>query len=368
MGSMSEEGFSVSHRDFGEISDGRKVQAITLANRIGVSATVLTYGATLQSLLIPDREGNLGDVVLGHSTITDYVARPQYFGATVGRFANRIGSGRFQMDGRQFQLQPNGGANALHGGETGLDKVIWELVGAETEDRASLTLRHISPDGDQGYPGKLEINATFSLDASNTFRIGYRATTTSKTVVNITNHTYWNLAGDGSPRGTADHELQIFADSFLPTDMTALPTGEFRLVEGTPFDFRTRHAIAERIRDSGDEQIAIARGYDQNWIVSPEVVDGTQHMATLADPVSGRRLDIWSNQPGLQFYSGNFLDGTVEGKAKRFYRMGDGLALEPQIFPDSPNHAHFPNALLRPGAVYHNEMEFRFSIEEQQLG
>jgi aldose 1-epimerase len=268
----------------------------------------------------------------------------------------------------EFELQTNGGAHALHGGEIGFDKVLWQTGSWSTVGAASLVLEHVSPDGDQGYPGELRIEAKFSLDAANVLNVEYRATTSSKTIVNITNHTYWNLAGEGSPRGTADHELQISADAFLPIDPTTLPTGEVRSVTGTSFDFRKQRPIFQGIRKASDEQIAIGRGYDHNWIVAPEVVDEIHHMATLVDPISQRSLEVWSNQPGLQFYSGNFLDGTVSGKAGQFYRMGDGLALEPQLFPDSPNRGHFPNAFLEPGDVYLNRMEFRFGLVDAPPG
>lgn len=346
---------------FGKLPDGRDVGAVTLSNGRGVSATVLAWGATLQSVVMPDRNGKRTDVALGYDNLADYLANPQYFGMAVGRFANRLAGGRFTLDGKTYQTPINNGKNALHGGTKGFDKLLWDIVSIKDGPAASVTLKLVSPDGDQGYPGTMTILATYSLDERNHLKIEYTATTDKTTVVNITNHAYWNLSGEGSPNGAMGHLLTIPAQSYLPTDAGAIPTGEFRPVAGTVFDFRRARAVGDRVRDARDEQIAFGRGYDHNWVIGREVIAGEQLMARVQDPVSGRSFELWSNQPGVQFYSGNFFDGTSHGKSKRVYRMGDTIVLEPQIFPDAPNQKGFPNARLEPGQTYRNTMTFRLS-------
>ncbi len=346
---------------FGRLPDGRQVAAITLSNARGVSATVIAYGASIQSLVMPDRMGRKADVALGYADLGDYLAKPQYFGATVGRFGNRLAAGRYRIDGQNYQAPVNNGKNSLHGGTTGFDKVLWDVVSVKNGPTASVTLRYISPDGDQGYPGTLTIDATYSLDEANNLTIEYVATTDKPTIVNITNHNYWNLSGEGSANGAMGHIVTIPAQTYLPTDDGAIPTGEFKPVAGTVFDFRTPHAVGERVRDARDQQIVWGRGYDHNWVVGRAVTPGQHLMAKVYDPASGRGFELWSNQPGLQFYSGNFLDGTSSGKAKKIYREGDAIVMEPQIFPDSPNQRGFPNARLDPGQTYRNVMTYRLS-------
>jgi len=346
---------------FGQLADGRNVAAVTLDNGRGVSATILAWGATLQSVMMPDRNGKRADVALGYDNMRDYLERPQYFGTTVGRFANRLAAGRFTLDGRTYQTPVNNGKNALHGGTTGFDKVLWEIVSVKDGPAASVTLRYVSPDGDQGYPGTMTVHATYSLDERDNLTIEYTATTDKATIVNITNHAYWNLSGEGSANGAMGHLLTIPAETYLPTDAGAIPTGEFRPVAGTVFDFRTPRAVGDRVRDASDEQIVFGRGYDHNWVVGRAVIPGQQLMARVQDPASGRSFELWSNQPGVQFYSGNFLDGTSHGKSKNVYRMGDTIVLEPQIFPDAPNQKDFPDARLEPGQTYRNVMTFRLS-------
>jgi aldose 1-epimerase len=346
---------------FGKLQDGRNVGAVTLANGRGVSATVIAWGATLQSVVIPDRTGKRADVALGYDNIRDYLEKPQYFGTTVGRFANRLAGGRFTLDGKSYQTPINNGKNALHGGTMGFDKVLWEIVSVKDGPAASVTLRYVSPDGDQGYPGTMTVLATYSLDERNNLMVEYTATTDKATIVNISNHAYWNLSGEGSPNGAMGHLLTIPALTYLPTDAGAIPTGEFRPVAGTVFDFRKPRAIGDRVRDARDEQIRFGRGYDHNWVIGRKVIAGQQLMARVQDPASGRSFELWSNQPGVQFYSGNFLDGTSHGKSKRVYRMGDTVVLEPQIFPDSPNQKGFPDARLEPGQTYRNIMTFRLN-------
>lgn len=352
--------------NFGTLADGRAVQSVTLTNRAGISATIIAYGATLQSLLMPDARGEKADITLGYDNIGDYEDKPQYFGSTVGRFANRLAAGRFRLDGRSYQTPVNNGKNALHGGTTGFDKVLWEVVSVESGPTASVTLRYTSPDGDQGYPGNVTVDAIYSLDEKNQLTIEYRATTDRPTIVNISNHAYWNLGGDGAPYGAMGHLLTIPADAYLPVDEGLIPTGEARKVAGTVFDFRSPRAIGDRVRDASDQQIRFGRGYDHNWVVARDVATKSRLMARLTDPVSGRGFELWSNQPGLQFYSGNFLDGTTFGKAKRMYRQGDAVALEPQLFPDGPNQKGFPSARLDPGQTYYNVITYRFSVAKAE--
>lgn len=342
-----------NRRPFGTLPDGGLVEAITLRNGNGVAATILTYGATLQALLVPDAAGNLADVVLGHAELAPYLAQPQYFGTTVGRYANRIAGGRFILDGVGYQIPPNDGPNALHGGPRGFDKANW-MVSAV--DAAAVCLTHISPDGDQGFPGTLTTTATYRLTDANALHIDYRAHTDAPTIVNITNHAYWNLAGEGTGSAMA-HRLQILADQYLPVDAGAIPTGEIRAVAGTAFDFREPTPIEARLRDS-DEQLRMGHGYDHNWVLQPGT--GCRLVARLEGPASGRWLEVHSDQPGLQFYSGNFLDGSSSGKSGRLYRMGDAVALEPQRFPDTPNQPAFGSARLGPGEVYEHRIMLRF--------
>jgi aldose 1-epimerase len=346
---------------FGILPDGRSVPAVTLSNGKGVSATIIAYGASIQSIIMPDRKGKLGDVALGYPDIKGYLEKPQYFGSTVGRFANRIAAGRYKVDGKEYQAPINNGVNTLHGGIVGFDKVLWEVVSVKSGATASVTLRYISRDGDQGYPGTMTVDAIYSLDESNALSIEYKATTDKQTIVNITNHNYWNLSGEGSAIGAMGTILTIPAQTYLPTDSGAIPTGELKPVQGTVFDFRTPRAIGERVRDASDQQIVFGRGYDHNWIVARGVTTNQHMMARAYDASSGRGFELWSNQPGLQFYSGNFLDGTSSGKAGQIYREGDAFVLEPQIFPDTPNQPEFGSARLNPGETYRNIMTYRLT-------
>lgn len=347
---------------FGTLPDGAEVMAITLANA-KITARIITYGAAIQSLIVPDRHGSLADVALGHATLAPYLDRPQYFGATVGRVANRIAGGRFTLDGRDYLLPVNDGANSLHGGTRGFDKVNWTIAGVDEGPPAAVTLRHVSPDGDQGYPGTLAVTAAYSLAEDGTLAIDYRATTDRPTLVNLTNHAYWNLAGEGSPGGAMGHVLTIPAAHYLPTDAGAIPTGELRSVEGTPFDFRRPTAVGARVRDADDPQIGVGRGYDHNWVVARTRAAAPRLLARVEEPTSGRRLEILSDQPGLQLYSGNFLDATTAGKANRLYRMGDAIVLEPQMFPDTPNRPEFGSIRLDPGDTYCNLIRYRLTSE-----
>lgn len=357
-------GFSVARAPFGQLADGSEVEAITLANPSGLRTTIITYGAGIQAVLAPGRDGTLADVALGHAALEPYVEQPQYIGSTVGRVANRIAGGRFRFEGREFQVPPNNGPNALHGGPAGFDKRVWEVLGTACEGAASVTLGAVSEDGDQGFPGTLTVTATYALNDANELSVEYRAAADRSTLVNITNHAYWNLAGEGSAGGAMDHLLTIPADHFLPTDDTAIPTGEVRPVDGTPFDFRTPTPVGARVRDAADEQIIVGRGYDHNWVIAREVSLEPRLVARVEHPASGRVLELLSNQPGVQFYSGNFLDATSVGKGGQLYRTGDCIVLEPQMFPDTPNRPEFGSLRLEPGETYRNIVIFRFSTTE----
>jgi aldose 1-epimerase len=347
---------------FGTTPDGIAVEAVTLRASNGISARIITYGATLQALLLPDRAGRSADVVLGYDDLADYVARPQFFGSTVGRYANRIAGGRFALDGQTYSLAPNNGPNALHGGRKGFDKVVWTIAEVKSGPVASVTLTYTSRDGEEGYPGTLTASVTYSLDDDRTLTTSYEATTDKPTIVNLTNHSLFNLAGVPANRSILDHRLTVNADSYTPVDATLIPTGELRSVAGTPFDFRDSQVIGARIRDASDAQIAIGRGYDHNFVLRGGVTATPKLAARVEDPVSGRVVELFTTEPGVQVYTGNFLDGTTTGKARVVYRQGDGLALEPQKFPDSPNRAAFPSARLDPGQTYRQTSFYRFSV------
>jgi aldose 1-epimerase len=359
---MGDQAGGASRSEFGRLADGRTVEAVTLTNRYGMSVTIIAYGAGIQSVVVPGRDGSFADVALGHSTLDPYVAQPQYIGSTCGRVANRIAGGRFTLDGEDYRVPVNNGANSLHGGSQGFDKALWDVIEIAGGDSPRVTLRYVSPDGDQGYPGTLDVTAVYSLDEENSLLIDYLATSDRPTLCNLTNHSYWNLAGEGSDEGAMGHLLTIPAEHYLPTDEGAIPTGELRPVAGTAFDFRTPAPIGARVRDGADEQIRIGRGYDHNWVVAREVSDETRLLARLEHPGSGRVLEVHSNQPGIQFYSGNFLDASTQGKAGRLYRQGDAVVLEPQMFPDTPNRPEFGSVRLDPGETYRNLILFRFSV------
>lgn len=349
--------------DFGTLADGTRIEAVELTNRHGVSARIITLGATLQSLRVPDAHGASADVVLGYDEPQQYLDQPQYFGASVGRYANRIAHGRFTLDGKDFELPVNDGPNHLHGGPRGFDKAVWTLAKAESGSPARAVFTYVSPDGEQGYPGRLEVTAIYTLSEDNELAIEYRAVTDAPTIVNVTNHSYFNLAGASGDQSILDHLLTLFADRFTPVDATLIPTGERRAVAGTPFDFREAKRIGSDIRDGESEQLRFGRGYDHNFIVNGEAGE-LRPAARLVDPGSGRVMELLVTAPGVQFYSGNFLDGTTVGKGGRIYRQGDALCLEPQVFPDAPNHADFPSARLDPGDTYVNRMVLRFSTAE----
>ena len=353
--------FTVDCNDFGTLNE-EQVKLIRLGNGTA-EASILSLGASIHAVRVPDRHGRLGDVALSHATLAEYVDHPQFMGSTVGRIANRIANGRFILDGAEYRVPTNNGPNSLHGGDCGFDKANWKILTSGTEGEASVTLGHVSPDGDQGYPGTLTVTARYVLDAANTLQVEYRAVSNAPTVVALSNHSYWNLAGADSGTSALDHLLMIPAEQFLPTDDTAIPTGEVRPVDGTAFDFRSPTVIAERVRDGGNAQLRIGRGYDHNWIVATDVAHHLRLMARVFDPVSGRVMEVHSNQPGLQFYSGNFLDGSSVGKGGQMIRMGDAIVLEPQQFPDTVNRPEFGSVRLEPGQVYRNVIAWRFDVE-----
>jgi aldose 1-epimerase len=360
---IAQSGPGISVADFGTTSDGVAVQEYTLTNANGMEVRILTYGGTIRSVMVPDRNGEFANVNLGFDNIADYETMSPYFGCITGRYANRIARGSFVIDGQLYHLAQNNGPNALHGGIKGFDKVVWAAEEVDSDEGLAVRFSYLSPDGEEGYPGNLDVHVTYTLTDDDTILMDYVATTDKPTVVNLTNHAYWNLKGEGA--GTIDdHVLMIDADRYTPVDETLIPTGELAPVEGTPFDFREPTAIGERNR-SNHEQIVIGRGYDHNWVLNrPSFEDRTWMMAArLSEPTSGRVLEVWTEEPGIQFYAGNFLDGTIYGQAGEAFRQGDGLALETQIFPDSPNQDGFPDAVLRPDETYQTRTAYRFSTE-----
>jgi aldose 1-epimerase len=350
-----------SQQSFGKLSDGTEVFAITLKAANGVSARVITYGATLQSLIAPDAKGNKADVLLGYDDLESFVDHPNYWGATIGRYANRIGEARFTLDGKTYQLPQNDHGQTLHGGGKGFDKVVWKVESVKSGPVARLVLSYVSPDGDAGYPGTLKSTVTYTLDEKGNLGITFDATTDKPTVVNMTNHAIFNMAGEGSPGGAMDHRLTIPASAYTPVSAVLIPTGEKRPVAGTVFDFRKGPRVATGLRDGHDQQIIYGRGYDHNFALDKGVTKTPELAARLVDPASGRVLEVLTTEPGVQFYSGNFLDGTLIGKHGHVYRMGDGIALEPQKFPDAPNHPDFVSTRLDPGQTYHHEMIYRLT-------
>jgi aldose 1-epimerase len=347
----------------GTLADGSAVEVISLTNSQGVSAKILTYGATLQSLSGPDKDGRQADVLLGYDDLKDYVDHPNYFGVTVGRYANRIAGGTFSLDGKTYQLPLNDKTNTLHGGGKGFDKQVWKVVSIKSGPVATLVLALTSADGDSGYPGKLDTTVTYTLDEAGNLGISFDAKTDKPTIVNMTNHAIFNLAGEGSADGALGHLLTIPAKAYTPVDGALIPTGELKPVEGGVFDFRTPRRVADGIRDGRDPQIVAGRGYDHNWALDKGVTKTPQLAARLEDPVSGRVLEVLTTEPGVQFYAGNFLDGTLVGKGGHLYRMGDGIALEPQKFPDAPNKPDFVSARVDPGKPYHHAMVYRLSVK-----
>ncbi len=351
---------SIKKEPFGSVG-GKAVDIYTLTNSNGMEVKILTYGGIIQSVKVPDRRKHFENVTLGFDNLTDYVERSPYFGCITGRYANRIALGKFTLDGVTYQLPINNDPNSLHGGTVGFDKHVWAATVIKNRDGVGLKLTFTSPDGDQGYPGTLKAEVVYLLTDRNQIQMDYRATTNKATVVNLTNHAYWNLEGEGSG-SIEDHVLKLNASHYTPVDPTLIPTGAIDPVAGTPMDFTRSTAIGDRIRD-GFEQLVIGRGYDHNWVLDRRSPTDTSMIraARVLEPDSGRVLEIFTTEPGIQFYSGNFLDGTLVGTSGRMYRQGDGFALETQHYPDSPNKPNFPSTVLRPGQVYKTSTIYQFS-------
>lgn len=340
---------------FGRLKDGTLIEQCALSNGAGMDVRVLTYGGILSSIVVPDRDGRPGNVVLGFDRLDDYVKRSPYFGAIAGRYANRIANAAFTLDGRTHALNANEGRNTLHGGRAGFDKRVWK---ATPLGAGALALERVSADGEEGFPGRLEVRVVYTVTPDHELRIDYAAVTDRPTVVNLTSHSYFNLAGAGT---ALDHRLTLFAEHYTPIGPGAIPNGEVLPVHGTPFDFRTARVIGERIREA-HPQLLHGRGYDHNWMLARRSSDGQPvPAARLEEARSGRVMEIFTTEPALQFYSGNYLDGTLVGSGGQCYRQGDGLCLETQHHPDAPNQPQFPSTVLRPGEVYRSTTVHRFS-------
>jgi aldose 1-epimerase len=353
---------TAQREDGGTLADGRKVEAIVLSNSHGVSARVLAFGATLQKLMAPDRAGKVADIVLGLEDGGAYEARQTFFGVTVGRYANRIAGGKFVLDGKTYQLPLNDKVNSLHGGGKGFDSQLWTVDKVSSGPVASVVFSHVSPDGDSGYPGTLKVTVTYSLDEAGNLQIAFGASTDKPTIVNMTNHALFNLAGEGGQRDAMDEVLTIPAGHYTPVNAALIPTGELRAVDGTPFDFRKGRVVAEGLRDARDAQIVSGHGYDHNFAIDAGLTKTPKLLAKLEDRQSGRVLEVLSTEPGVQFYTGNFIDGTIRGKNGHLYRMGDGIALEPQKFPDTPNQPAFGSARIDAQHPYSHTMIYRVTV------
>lgn len=362
---------AVTSVPFGATADGRAVRLYTLTNAHGIQINVTNYGGIITSLKTPDRSGRLDDIVLGYDSLAGYLRNSPYFGAIVGRYGNRIARGLFTLDGTTYHLAVNNGPNSLHGGLRGFDKVVWTVprfinaIGFNGMPMRMLVLEYTSPDMEEGYPGTLRAHVTYTLTDDDRLIVDYTATTDKATPVNLTQHTYWNLTGSAR-RDILGHVLTINADSMTPVDTTLITTGQITPVAGTPFDFRTPTAIGARVDQRQDAQIRYGNGYDHNFVLNrgDAPAGALVHAARVVEPTSGRTLDIFTTEPGLQFYSGNFLDGSITGKGGAVYRFRYGIALETQHYPDSPNHPNFPSTILRPGQQYHTQTVYQFGVTQ----
>jgi aldose 1-epimerase len=354
---------TITKGPFGSV-EGQAVDRYTLRNCDRMEVKILTYGGILQEISVPDRRNKVANVTLGFDNLADYVAKSPYFGCITGRYANRIAKGQFTLDGVPYQLATNNGPNHLHGGNKGFDKRVWAATSFQTAKTVGVRLTYTSPAGEENYPGTLRTEVVYTLTQQNEIVMDYHATTSAPTIVNLTNHAYWNLEGEGTS-SIGDHVLELHADRYTPVDATLIPTGAIDPVAGTPLDFTKATAIGDRIRE-GHPQLVIGRGYDHNWVLNRASPGDTSliRAARVREPDSGRVLSIWTTEPGIQFYSGNFLDGTLVGTSGRMYRQGDGFALETQHYPDSPNHANFPSTVLRPGQVYETRTIYQFSTKK----
>jgi len=354
---------NMQKQSFGTTADGQAVDLYTLTNKNGMEVSITNYGGTVVSLKAPDNQGKMDDIVLGYDKIADYEAGKNYFGAIIGRYGNRIGKAKFSIGKSNYTLAKNNGENTLHGGNVGFNKRVWTAKDVSAPTGKALQLTYLSKDGEEGFPGNLECKVVYTLTEQNSLKIEYSATTDKETVVNLTNHSYFNLAGQGSG-DVLQHHLLLHADRFTPVDAGLIPTGELRPVKGTPFDFSTPTAIGARI-DKDEEQIKLGMGYDHNFVLSRGIKNGALALAAVVhEPKTGRVLEVWTTEPGVQFYTGNFLDGTGTGKGGKPYARRNAFCLETQHFPDSPNHPAFPSTLLKPGAHYHTTTVYKFSAEK----
>jgi aldose 1-epimerase len=349
---------NMSRAPFGTLSDGTALELFTLTNAAGMEVKVTNYGGIITSLKVPDRNGKLDDVTLGYDAIDGYLKSSPYFGALIGRYGNRIAKAQFKLEGETYKLPANDGPNTLHGGNKGFDKVVWQAEPFERAGERGIVFTYTSPDGEEGFPGTLTAKVTYTLTDKNELAFDYHATTDKPTVVNLTQHAYFNLAGDGAG-DILGHELTINADRFTPVDSTLIPTGELASVEGTPFDFRTKTKIGDRI-DADHEQIKRGGGYDHNYVLN-RTSEGLALAARVEEPTTGRVMEVHTTEPGVQFYSGNFLDGSITGKSGHVYNKRNGFCLETQHYPDSPNQPSFPSTVLRPGEEYTSRTVYTFS-------
>lgn len=350
---------SVTSEKFGTLPDGREVERFTLTNANGLQMKVITYGGIITSLTTPDRDGNQGDIVLGFDTLEGYLQEVPYFGALIGRYGNRIANGKFTLDGKEYSLAKNDGPNHLHGGDKGFDKVLWTASEEKTDNGAALKLQYRSKDMEEGYPGNLDVTVVYTLTNDDELKVDYKAATDKKTVLNLTQHSYFNLSPESET--ILGHELELNADAFLPVNKTLIPTGEIKDVEGTPFDFRQSKTVGKDIEQK-NTQLEYGKGYDHCWVLNGENGE-MKHAATLHDPKSGRVMEVLTTEPAIQFYSGNFLDGSLAGKENKNYVHRSGLCLETQHYPDSPNQPDFPSTVLEPGDEYSTTTIFKFTVK-----
>jgi aldose 1-epimerase len=350
---------NMTKKPFGKTEDGQAVDLYVLTNKNGMEAAITNFGGVVVSLKVPDRERKVDDVVLGYDSLDGYLTNKAYFGAIIGRYGNRVAHGRFTLDGVTYTLPKNDGDNTLHGGIRGFNKRLWAAKEVATPRGPALELTYLSKDGEEGFPGNLSVKVAYTLTDQNELRIDYSATTDKDTVVNLTNHSYFNLAGQGNG-DTLEHQLTIKADQFTPVDQTLIPTGEVRAVKNTAFDFTQATVIGARINQD-DQQLKVGRGYDHNWVLTGGIKSSPALAAEAYEPKSGRVLEVLTTEPGVQFYSGNFLDGTIQGKGGKVYNQRYGFCLETQHFPDSPNHSTFPTTVLKAGGKYHTTTIFKFS-------
>ncbi|MDZ7319745.1 MAG: galactose mutarotase [candidate division KSB1 bacterium] len=350
----------IEQQPFGKTADGIAVDLYTLTNANGMKVQITNYGGIVTSILVPDKNGKLGDVVLGYDNLEGYLKSNPYFGCIVGRYGNRIARGKFSLNGKEYSLATNNGPNHLHGGIKGFDKVVWNAKAIPGTGEARLKLTYLSKDGEEGYPGNLSVTVVYTLTNDNALRIDYEATTDQSTICNLTNHSYFNLK-DAGATPILNHELQLDADYITPVDSTLIPTGKLQPVAGSPFDFKNPTPIGARI-DADDEQIRFGGGYDHNFVLNGQPGE-LRRVGKLSEPTSGRVLEVWTTEPGIQFYSGNFLDGSITGKNGTVYHFRHGLCLETQHYPDSPNQPNFPTTVLNPGEKYQTTTIYKFFVQ-----